>query len=91
MKQHSRSPGNLLRLHGNTLRVRAALSIVALGLLIGCAHGRTEVVECPAPSPGVSVELHDMMLSGDGYLYDDLLVWIGEIERHCSAVSLALE
>ena len=61
---------------------------MAVALLISCAHGRiVDPIECPAPSLGVADELQDMLLGGDGVKYDDLLIWIGEIERHCSAVA----
>ena len=98
MRQPSRRRVNLLNLAGSISWALAGLFTLAVGSLTGCAHGRSVVIECPRPSPGVSVDLMNIMLvngtvsdSSDAYLYDDLLVWVGEIGRHCAAVSESLE
>ena len=95
MNPRSRNHRNHWVVYKNILRVLVVLSFVGVILLIGCANGQREVIECPIPSEGVVLELNDMTLeaylSGNRYRYDDLLVWIGEIERHCSAVRFTFE
>jgi hypothetical protein len=90
MSRHSGKQGRTLSSPGSMSTLLAALSLAAGLSSTGCAHGRMGIVECPKPSPLVSVELERMMLSWDGYNYEELLVWIGEIERHCAAISEAL-
>jgi len=70
----------------NMSRGLAVLSLAVMISSAGCAHGPPKEIECPAPSVSVSAELDEMYLRGDWFRYSGLISWIGEMERHCSAL-----
>ena len=57
--------------------------------LVGCQTSSVLYLRsCPAPSYLAVSKIENLMIDGG---YGDLIIWISEIERYCSAVDLAME
>ena len=74
-------------LAGSLTRKLAGPLLAGQILFVGCATGPiSDLPPCPVPSYMATSELSMMYLSGTSLLYEDLILWIGEIERYCSAI-----
>jgi len=71
----------------NSIRKWIVRLLAAPILFVACASGRgVNVPNCPPPSPKVVLELSEIMTPTIDGRYDNLVLWVSEIERYCAAL-----